>query len=123
MQDKGIKGIKTSRPPIHTAAVELTEWSLGRTADFPKGQRFTLGQKIDNLCLAGLEEVTRARFSGQPAKRKGHLDELNLILELLRILWRLAESKSWISGRQCLHVNRLIDEVGRMAGAWRKSVG
>jgi len=111
-----------SRPPIHTAAVELTEWSFGHTADFPKGQRFTVGQKIDNLCLNLLEEITRARFSSSSQKRVCLIDEINLILELLRILWRLAESKSWISGRQCLHVNRMIDDVGRMAGAWRNKL-
>ncbi len=108
------------QPPIHTAAVELTDWTLGRTADFPKSQRHTLGQRLDNLCLDGLECITRARFAGDPASRKRHLAELNLKLELMRVFWRIVEGRSWISGKQCLHASRLIDEVGRLAGAWAK---
>jgi hypothetical protein len=107
-------------PPIHTAAVELTEWTLGRTADFPKGQRHTFGQRLDNLCLDALERITRARFASSVEERREHLRELNLILELMRVFWRIVEKRSWISGAQCLHANRLIDEVGRMAGAWLK---
>ena len=50
------------------------------------------------------------------------LEDLNLRLELMRVLWRLVEQRGWISGRQCLHANRLIDDVGRMAGAWLKKI-
>lgn len=45
------------------------------------------------------------------------LEELNIQLELLRVLWRIAQGKHWISAKQCLHVNRMIDEIGRMIGA------
>lgn len=107
-------------PPIHTAAVELTDWTLGRTADFLKAQHQTFGQRLDNLCLDMLERITRARFARGTEERREHLAELNLMLELMRVLWRIVEKRTWICGAQCLHANRMIDEVGRMAGAWVK---
>ena len=116
----GVNQFTNDPPPIHTAAVALTDWTLGRTADFPKGQRHTFGQRLDNLCLDAVERITRARFASAPEERREHLRELNLILELMRVFWRIVEKRTWISGAQCLHVNRLIDEVGRMAGAWLK---
>jgi hypothetical protein len=62
-----------------------------------------------------LERITRARFARGTEERREHLAELNLILELMRVLWRIVEKRTWISGAQCLHANRMIDEVGRMA--------
>ncbi len=109
--------------PIHTAAVELTDWTLGRTADFPKCHRHTFGQRLDNLCLDALEHITRARFARDLSTRKNELAALNLKLELMRVFWRLVEGRGWIGGRQCLHAARLVDEVGRMAGAWMKKTG
>ena len=53
--------------------------------------------------------------------RIAHLQELNIKLELLRILWRVAQGKQWISVKQLLHVNRLIDEIGTMNGNWIKA--
>ena len=110
----------SDRPPIHAAAVELTNWSLDRTAGFPKSQRHTFGQRLDNLCLEALERIIRARFTSTVEERIVHLRELNLVLEVMRALWRIVETRGWISGAQCLHVNRLIDDVGRLCGAWIK---
>lgn len=108
------------RPPLHTELVELTGWTLDRTAAFPKCHRHTFGQRLDNLCLDALEDVTRARFA-KKADTARHLDACNLRLELMRVLWRLAQERGWICARQLLHVNSRIDTTGRMAGAWRKT--
>ncbi|MEK7674437.1 MAG: four helix bundle protein [Verrucomicrobiota bacterium] len=109
------------KPPIHTATVECLGWTLDRTAGLPKSARFTFGQRLDNLTLDALMLVTRAVFSPRPHKA-AHLRELNLLLEQLRVLWRLVEQRGWISRQQLLFVNGRLDEIGRMTGGWLQSL-
>lgn len=117
-----MNGPKDKHPPLHTELFELSGWTLDRTAAFPKSQRHTFGQRLDNLCLDALADETRARYAPR-SETAAHLDALNLKLELMRVMWRLVKERDWISLRQVLHVNERIDKAGRMAGAWRKSLG
>jgi hypothetical protein len=107
-------------PPIITLIEELLGWCLDRTAGFPKSQRFTFGQRIDMLAIEALERAVAARFS--PAKERcRELTTLNLVLEKLRVFWRIVEARGWITTRQLLFVAAKLDEVGRMAGGWMKA--
>jgi len=110
------------RPPIHTAIVELVGWTLDRTASLPKCHRFTFGQRLDNLTLELLLLATRAIFAERAAKPP-LLREANLLLEQLRVLWRLVCDRHWISQQQLLFVAGRLDEIGRMAGGWLKQLG
>ena len=109
------------RPPIHAATAEWLGWTLDRTASLPKSARFTFGQRLDNLTLDALMLVTRALHSPRPQKA-ALLRELNLVLEQLRVLWRLVEQRRWISQQQLLFANGRLDEIGRMTGGWIKSL-
>jgi hypothetical protein len=108
-------------PPIYTALVELTGWTLDRTADIPKSHRFSFGQRLDNLTLDALLLAVRALYTPRTDKPP-LLAELNLTLEQLRVLWRLLHDRRWISQQQLLFVNRQLDEIGRMTGGWLKSL-
>jgi len=35
-------------PPLYAVARKLVGWTLDRTADLPKNQRFRFGQRLDN---------------------------------------------------------------------------
>jgi hypothetical protein len=109
------------KPPIHTATAEWLGWTLDRTARLPRSARFTFGQRLDNLTLDALMLTTRAVFSPRPAKA-ALLRELNLLLEQLRVLWRLVHERHWISQQQLLYANGRLDELGRMTGGWLKSL-
>lgn len=109
------------KPPIYTLVTEWLGWSLDRTAGLPKSARFTFGQRLDNLALDALMLVTRAVFSPRPEK-PALLRELNLLLEQLRVLWRLVEERGWISQQQLLFANGRLDEIGRMTGGWLNSL-
>src|SRR5258708_3098699 len=85
-----------NRPPLYTHLSELVGWTLHRTASIPKSHRFTFGQRLDNLTLDALMLCMRAIYS--PRVRKGSLlEELNLLLEQLRVLWRVVHEQRWIS--------------------------
>ena len=96
-------------------------WTLDRSAAIPKSQRHTFGQRLDSLMLGLLERMIVARFD--PQARAGELRAANLEIEILRSLWRLIHGRGWISTRQLFFVTSKLDEIGRMAGAWRKSAG
>lgn len=110
-----------TKPPIYTVLVELTGWTLDRTADLPKSHRFTFGQRLDNLTLDALLLATRALYA-ERSRKPELLRDLNLLLEQLRVLWRLVHERRWISQQQLLFVNTKIDEIGRMTGGWLRSL-
>ncbi|MEY2881175.1 MAG: hypothetical protein RLZZ15_3555 [Verrucomicrobiota bacterium] len=111
----------TPHPPLYTALVELTGWSLDRTAGLPKSCRFTFGQRLDGLALDALQLCIRALYSERPRKAE-ILRELNLVLEQMRALWRLVHERRWIAQGQLLHVMARLDECGRMTGGWLNSL-
>lgn len=110
-----------AKPPIFTLLSELTGWTLDRTASFPRSHRFTFGERIDRLTLDALERCLEAIYA-PPSIKAESLRQLNLILEKLRVFWRIVCEKGWISQRQLLFVAGKIDEIGRMTGAWLQSV-
>ena len=70
--------------------------------------------------LNALECCVVARFSTGEGRLTA-LKELNLIIEKLRVLWRLVNARGWISAGQLLFSARKLDEIGRMAGGWVKA--
>ncbi len=109
------------KPPIYTVLTEIVGWTLDRTADLPESSRFTFGQRLDNRTLDALELTIRATFS-PPARKRAMLEELNLLLEQLRVLWRLCQDRGWVSRQQLVFIVGKIDEAGRMTGGWLKQL-
>ena len=106
-------------PPILTVTEDFLGWTLDRTSSLPRSQRHTFGQKLDMHTLQALEHIITARYDVRA--RANELRALNLILEKLRVLWRIVHAREWISAQQLLFAARCIDEIGRMAGAWLKA--
>ena len=86
-----------SRPPLLTLLQEILGWTLDRTADLPKSQRFTFGQRLDGLTLDALLLVQRAAVTGDPAQTTKHLGEVSVLLEQLNLLWEPVHHRRWIS--------------------------
>ena len=112
----------TPRPPILTVLHELLAWSIDRCQDFPKSYRTTLTDRIIGLSLDAVERALEATYSPLGPAKKTALLNLNIILEKLRFLWRIVHERRFFSAQQHQFVCLKIDEVGRMAGAWLKSL-
>lgn len=108
-----------NRPAVLTVWTEFLGWTLDRTNAIPKGQRFTFGQRIDGHSLDILEMMVQATFT---TEKRALLDTINLRLEVLRVLWRVVQERSWISLRQLHFAQEKLDETGRMIGGWRKQI-
>lgn len=100
---------------------ELARWLLHHTAKWPKAWRFTLSQRIENHVLDILEALVVARYDR--GARRGLLEDVNLRLERLRFLFRLARAENCTANHTFEAAMRRIDEIGRMLHGWRKNLG
>ena len=91
--------VPLSRPPARRAGPELLVaahweeylgWLLGHTGRWPKSARFTLCQRVQDTALDIAEMLVVARY--EPKARRRTLRKLNLALERLRTLLRIARA-------------------------------
>jgi four helix bundle protein len=84
---------------------------------FPKEQRFVLGQQIENSMLEIGQMIVHANKLRQ---KKGKLYEIDIELEKLRFLIRLAKDLKMMSISKYGHHCERLDEIGRLLGGWLK---
>jgi len=85
----------------------------------PKKIRFSLSDRIFNLSLEVAEKLVKARYQ----KKKGPiLNDINLSLEKIRILFRIAHEGKFINTKDFYRINKVLFEIGKMIGGWRKEV-
>ncbi|MDP3974111.1 MAG: diversity-generating retroelement protein Avd [Candidatus Daviesbacteria bacterium] len=88
---------------------------------FPKKDRYSLGQRLDNLTLELFELIIMAGNLTQ--ERKLPIIEKSIVsLDLLKILIRLAKDIQALDNKKYLQLESSLQEIGRMLGGWRKSL-
>jgi hypothetical protein len=105
--------------PIYVQWFEGMDWILERADAFPKAARGTVTHRIVNLALDVLEGIVEAIYTKE---RSAILRQLNLNIEKLRVLFGICHRRRYLSIGQYEHISRLLDETGRMAGGWEKSI-
>ena len=88
-------------------------WLFEKINNFPKKQKFLLGDRIVKIALDILEDIIIIQFS-RPDYKIERLKAFNLKLETLRDLMRLAWHMKFLSHKSFLYQESKIDEVGRM---------
>lgn len=88
---------------------------------FPKKDKYTLGQKIDNLTLETLELVFLAVNLSREEKYKT-LQKASLKIDLLKILVRLAKEVRALDNKKYIQLQQELQEIGRMIGGWIRSL-
>ncbi len=98
-------------------AYDLVLWLIPRVGEFPRSQRFVLGERIESAALELLDTLVEAQYR----RDKVHLlDRANLILVRLRHLLRLANDLHLLGARRHEFVSERLEEIGRMVGGWAK---
>lgn len=92
---------------------DYTVWLLKKINNFPRKQKFILGEKIGKRALNISEELIAMQYLPRK-ERKKRLPIFNLKLESLRELMRLAWKMDFLSRRSFIWQEAKIDEVGRM---------
>ena len=101
--------------PLFTKSYDLLKWLLPSTAKFPKQQRFVLARQIEDAAFGFHQAIVRAGFGSRAA-----LADADVYLTMLRTYLRLACELRYYSVHQYEHAARLVDEVGRLVGGWKR---
>lgn len=105
---------------IYTKMLEIVLWLFEKVNTFPKKQRFVLGQQIENSSLSCLRLIIEANNARRGEVTLDKLDDLNVELEVLRSLLRIAYEIKFIESHSLAYAVQQIDEVGKMRGGWAK---
>lgn len=105
--------------PIFTRTYDLLQWLLHATENFPRSQRFVMAQRIQQTVFDLQEALLTAGVGGVGSRATG-LEQADLALTKLRFYLRLSLDMRWLSLGQYEHVSRMVDEVGRLLGGWRR---
>ena len=86
---------------------------------FPKQDRYTLGQKTQQLTLEILELLFAAN-SASGIERIGLQKKIDLKLKILKTIIRLSCDVHAIDEKQYITLEKSLVEIGRMLGGWIK---
>ena len=98
--------------------METTKWLVRRTQRWPKTLRASLTQRVENLAIAILEDVTTAAYV--KARRARALRSADERLGRLRVLIRLAHELEVLGGSAYEEATARLAEAGRLIGGWRR---
>ena len=104
--------------PALEKAYQFVLWLVPTVEKFPRNQRFLLGDRIQTTVLQVTEGIVEATYSPQSGPV---LRGVNLALEKLRLLFRLAKDLRYLDLRRYEFAARSIDEIGRLIGGWIKA--
>jgi len=122
MTNKSVAQGQGARPEeltVITKAYDLMREMTRRVAKLPRDYKFVLGDRILSNVYELFDTLIEAKFTPDKLPL---LDRANLRLERMRFQVRLAHDEKLISASQYEVAARLIDEVGRLVGGWRRAV-
>ncbi len=103
--------------PALEKTYQFLVWLIPVVDRFPQRQKFLLGDRIQTMALDVLEGLVEATYS---RNRVPTLATVNIRLNKLRLLFRLATELHLVDHRRYEHAARSIDEIGRLVGGWVK---
>ena len=104
--------------PALEAMYQLLTWLIPTVDNFPRKQKFVLGDRIENVALDVLDSLITATFT---RSRETALAQANLGLDRLRFLIRLSQDLRLIDMKRYEFACRGLDDIGRMIGGWKKA--
>ena len=104
-------------PNVITKTHDLIEWFLPHISKFPRNQRYTLGERLENNLFDVLELLIQANYRKEKSDK---LEAANIKVETVRHLVRICHKLMFLDLKRYEFVSRNIDEVGRLIGGWIK---
>ncbi len=109
-----------SEMPIFTRVFDFLQWLVPATNHFPRAHRFTVTKRLLDAAFDLSERLEEANLR----RGRARLERLNLADEALakvRHYLRLAHRWGWLNPGQYEHGARMVDEIGRLLGGWKKA--
>lgn len=88
--------------------------------DFPKKDRYTLGQRCEEYILQILEGIMIAAQTTRNHKLP-ILESVSKKLDILKVFIRMASDLNVLSDKRYIVCQNHIQEIGKMLGGWIKS--
>jgi hypothetical protein len=105
--------------PLFVKTHDFLLWLIRHTQRFPKNLRQSYTLKLENMGFDFQESILMANAARGP-ERSRWLQRADGKLVCLRALLRFAYDLQLLAGTQVQHAAELVDELGRLLGAWRK---
>jgi hypothetical protein len=105
--------------PIFSKTYDFVAWLLPLTVKFPRQQRFVLAAALQQETLRFQSLLIDAGHRNHAPER---LLEADAELDKLRTHLRLSHDLAFITDGQYEHAARMLVEIGKLLGGWRKSV-
>jgi four helix bundle protein len=105
--------------PIFTRSFDFLTWLLPATNHFPRAQRHAFTQRLLDAAF-DLREQLEAANHHMGTERLAFLNAADQSLDRVRLYLRLAAKWGWLSAGQYQHVARMVAEIGRLLGGWKK---
>ena len=105
--------------PIFTRTFDFLTWLLPATNHFPRAHRHTFTRRLLDAAF-DLREQLEAANHRMGKERTAYLDAADESLDRVRLYLRLAAKWDWLSAGQYQHVARMVAEIGRLLGGWKK---
>ena len=111
---------KDHRPqsPLFVKTYDFLLWLIPLTLKFPKSQRFLLAERLSKMALDLYDLILAAVM--EPEREGEWLDQSDRLLTKIRLYVRLSYDLRCISLGQLEHAARLMDEIGRLIGGWKR---
>ena len=90
-------------------------WLIPVLEQFPRSQRFLLGDRLQGLALDTVEALVEATYTKAPVDA---LRRVNVKLEQQRLMVRLAYNLRFLNVDRYEYACRKLDDIGRGVGGW-----
>lgn len=97
----------------------MIEYGYVALRQYPKSERHTLAAETKQSMYDLLKLIIRAN---KKYYKKTTLQDIDIELENLRYLVRLANGLGFLPFRKFEHWSRLLNEIGKMLGGWLKAM-
>ncbi len=111
------KPLGPDAPVVLVKWYDFAKWVLERVENFPKSQRFVLGQRLANQAMDILELLVAATYT---RKKADILADANQKMEVLRWVVRMCKDRKLLTPAQFEFSARALNECGKMVGGWWK---
>lgn len=106
--------------PIFTRVFDFLTWLVPVTNHFPRAQRFTTTKRLLDAAFDLSERLEEANLRRGRARLE-RLDLADEALAKVRHYLRLVHRWHWLTPGQYEHAARMVDEIGRLLGGWKKA--
>ena len=112
-----------SNTQIYLDCRKLLDEILDITPSFPRAYKFSIGNKMHDIGVDLISEISAAYINRDKQVRIQHLVNFQSEFEVLKTLLRIAGERKWILGRS-RHANiiELTDAIGKQSTACKLSV-